>query len=179
MDICGTWTRLSILTCNWWMNSLRLTSSYTVLRYGYVHVYGTTNLHTNWAKHYAWKRLSSVVNVFQQAWGCFKKHLWAPIDLLYLHLWIKSTSFNVRVRYFVWNFKGTIWNSTQNILPAHWKIWFLYNIKILRALRFKSSDAFVNTPGAYEPHLRNEGYIPLFHTGSGVHTARREHPSVR
>ena len=23
--------------------------------------------------------------------------------------------FNVWVRYFVWNFKGTLWNSTQNI----------------------------------------------------------------
>ena len=32
---------------------------------------------------------------------------------------------------------------TQNILPLHWKIWFLYNIEILRALRFKSSYAFL------------------------------------
>ena len=38
-------------------------------------------------------------------------------------MWIKSTSFNVWVRYFVWNFKGTLWNSTQNISPIHWKIW--------------------------------------------------------
>ena len=48
-------------------------------------------------------------------------------------MWIKSTSFNVWARYFVWNFKGTLWNSTQNILPIHWKIWFLYDIEILRA----------------------------------------------
>ena len=41
-------------------------------------------------------------------------------------------------KYFVWNFKGTLWNSTQNILPIHWKIQFLY-VTILRALRFKSS----------------------------------------
>ena len=61
-------------------------------------------------------------------------------------MWIKSTSFNVWVRYFVWNFKGTFWNSTQNILPIHWKIWFLYNIEILRALRFKSSYAFLKRP---------------------------------
>ena len=53
---------------------------------------------------------------------------------------------NVWVRYFVWNFKGTLWNSTQNILPVHWKIWFLYNIEILRALRFKSSYAFLKCP---------------------------------
>ena len=37
-------------------------------------------------------------------------------------LWIKSTSFNLWVRYFVWNFKGTLWNSTQNIFPIHWNI---------------------------------------------------------
>ena len=65
-------------------------------------------------------------------------------------MWIKSTSFNVWVRYFAWNFKGTLWNSTQNILPIHWKIWFLCNFEILRALRFKSSylahKCFWNTP---------------------------------
>ena len=58
-------------------------------------------------------------------------------------MWIKSTSFNVWVRYFVWNFKGTLWNSTQNILPIHWTIWFLCNCEILRALRFKSSWVFL------------------------------------
>ena len=31
----------------------------------------------------------------------------------------KILSFNVWVRYFVWNFKGICWNSTQNILPTH------------------------------------------------------------
>ena len=43
-------------------------------------------------------------------------------------------------------FCGTLWNSTQNIWPIHWKIWFLYNIKILRALRFKSSYALLKCP---------------------------------
>ena len=47
---------------------------------------------------------------------------------------------------FVWNFKGTLWNSTQNILPIHWKMWLLYKIKILGALRFKSSYAFLKRP---------------------------------
>ena len=46
----------------------------------------------------------------------------------------------------MWNFKGTLWNSTQNILPIHWKIRFLYNIEILRALRCKSSKAFLKRP---------------------------------
>ena len=46
----------------------------------------------------------------------------------------------------MWNFKGTLWNSTQNILPIHWKMWLLYNIDILRALRVKSSYAFLKRP---------------------------------
>ena len=46
-------------------------------------------------------------------------------ELLNFHLWrIKSTSFNAWVRYFQWNFKGTLWNSSQNILTIHWEIWF-------------------------------------------------------
>ena len=44
------------------------------------------------------------------------------------------------------NFKGTLWNSTQNILPIHWKICLLYNIGILRPLTFKSSYAFLKCP---------------------------------
>ena len=48
----------------------------------------------------------------------------------------------------MWNFKGYLWNSTQNILPIHWKIRFLYDIEILRALRFKSSYAFLKRPPA-------------------------------
>ena len=66
-------------------------------------------------------------------------------------MWIKSTSFNVWVRYFVWDFKGTLWNSTQNILPIHWKIWFLCNFEILRALRFKSSWVFLKRPQITHP----------------------------
>ena len=46
----------------------------------------------------------------------------------------------------MWNFKGTLWNSTQNILPIHWKKLFLYNIEILNTLTFKSSYAFLNPP---------------------------------
>ena len=47
--------------------------------------------------------------------------------------------------YFVWNFQGTLWNSTQNILPKHWKLWFLYNTEILRALRLKNAYAIFET----------------------------------
>ena len=49
----------------------------------------------------------------------------------------------------MWNFKGTLWNSTQNILPIHWKIWFLYDTEILRALKFKSSNAFLKCPPGF------------------------------
>ena len=51
----------------------------------------------------------------------------------------KINIFQCMGKIFVWNFKGTLWNSTQNILPIHWKIWFLCKIEISRALRFKSS----------------------------------------
>ena len=47
--------------------------------------------------------------------------------------------------------KGSLWNSTQNILCIHWKIhvWILYNlyrVESLRALRLKSSQVFLKHP---------------------------------
>ena len=50
--------------------------------------------------------------------------------------------------------RGTLWNSTRNILPIHWKICFLYNTEILRALRFKRSYMFLKRPPP-PPPLRN------------------------
>ena len=70
---------------------------------------------------------------------------------------IKIVFFNVWVRYFVWNFKGSLWNSTQNITPIYWKMRFLNNIGISRALRFKSSYAFLKRP--LTPHLHWKGNI--------------------
>ena len=46
----------------------------------------------------------------------------------------------------MWNFKGWLWNSPQTILLIHWNITFLSNVKILRALRFKSSYALFECP---------------------------------
>ena len=43
------------------------------------------------------------------------------------------------VRNFVWNFKGYLWYSAQNILTIHWKIKFLYNVENLRAPRYTNS----------------------------------------
>ena len=54
----------------------------------------------------------------------------------------------------MWNFKGTLWNSTINILPIHWKILVLYNIEILKALRFESSYTFFKHPP--EVHIQSE-----------------------
>ena len=56
------------------------------------------------------------------------------ISMLY-----KIISFNVWVKYFVWIFKGYLWNSTQNILPIHWKMWISFTYENSRALRCKSS----------------------------------------
>ena len=67
-------------------------------------------------------------------------------ELLNLQRCIKVTSFNVCVRYFVCNFECTLWNFTQNILPAHWKISILFTGENLRVLRFKISCAFLNAP---------------------------------
>ena len=58
----------------------------------------------------------------------------------------KILSFNVWVRYFVWNFKRYLWNSTQNILPIHWKMRILFTGENLRAIRFKSPSVFLKRP---------------------------------
>ena len=59
----------------------------------------------------------------------------------------ESVSFNVWVRYFGWNFKGTLWNSTQNTLPIYWKMCSLLRSEDLVTLapRFTSS-CFRNVP---------------------------------
>ena len=77
----------------------------------------------------------------------FQKRLRAPqSELLYVQYWIKIVSFNVWVRYFVWNFKGSLWNSTQNILPVHWKMCNWWIREILPALRFTSWYVFLKHP---------------------------------
>ena len=91
-------------------------------------------------------KMISVISCMQSGGRFNNTYELLNLRALKFHLWIKSTSFNVWARYFVWNFKGTLWNSTQNILPIHWKIRFLYKIGILRALRFKSLYAFLKRP---------------------------------
>ena len=70
--------------------------------------------------------------------GSFQKRLWDLKSESSCHMCIKHTSSNVWIKYFIWNFRGCLWNFTENILFIHWKIWLLYNVDISRALRFKS-----------------------------------------
>ena len=54
---------------------------------------------------------------------------------------------------FVWNFKGDLWNSTQNALPIEWKMCILYNTKILKALRFLSVFEMVPSSYSYQENF--------------------------
>ena len=83
-------------------------------------------------------------------WGAFQKRIYI-YELLNLRALkismlccIKIISFN-----FVWNFKGYLWNSTQNILPMHWKRYISFTGENLRALRFKSSQVFLKCPPSF------------------------------
>ena len=51
--------------------------------------------------------------------------------LLNFHFPTNYTSFNIWARQLVWNFKGYLWNSTQNTPPIHWKIQSIYNVENL------------------------------------------------
>ena len=63
---------------------------------------------------------------------------------------LRALKFSSMNKIYIFQCMGKIflWNSAQNIFPIHWKIWFLYNTEILKALRFKSSYAFLKrSPG--------------------------------
>ena len=82
--------------------------------------------------------------VIQMIWGYFKNtyELLNPralkISMLY-----KNRIFECMGRiFFVWNFKDTLWNSTQNIWPIHWKMYISFAGENLRVLRFKSFNIF-------------------------------------
>ena len=68
----------------------------------------------------------------------------------------------------MWNFKGNLWNSTQNILLIHWKMMILYNVENVRALRFKSSEVFL-TP------LYQQRWIDSSHNS---HNALDKYPTM-
>ena len=62
--------------------------------------------------------------------------------------YIEITFSNVWARNFAWNFKGYLWNFTQNSLPIHWKMYSLLISANLRAPRFMISYAFFKRPRA-------------------------------
>ena len=70
--------------------------------------------------------------------GISKMHMSSSIESYSIFKCIKIVSFNVWARYFVWNFKGTLWHSTKNISPIHWKSRSWLRSENLRAHRFTS-----------------------------------------
>ena len=78
---------------------------------------------------------------------------------------MKFASFDVWVRYFAWNFKGILWNSTQNISPIYWKMCTLLSSGTLIAPRFMSTLSFLNTPLMWLPQ-RVTGYMNFYAAGS-------------
>ena len=55
-------------------------------------------------------------------------------------------SFNVWGRCFVWNFKGTLWNSTQNILPIHCKMYSLLRSEVQKIWNLQACKHIWNDP---------------------------------
>ena len=84
-------------------------------------------------------------------WSCPGGHFKNTYELLNLRA-LKFSHVNTICifqcmgKIFCVEFQRYLWNSTQNILHIHWKISFLYNMDILRALRFKSSYTFFEPP---------------------------------
>ena len=74
----------------------------------------------------------------------------------------KIVSFNEWVRYFVWNFKGALWNSTQNISAIQWKMCILLSGENLRALRFKSVEAILKQMRTMKPIQTNLVYMGVY-----------------
>ena len=53
---------------------------------------------------------------------------------------------NVWVRIFAWNFKGTLWNSTQNILPINLKDMHFIHRWIIKSKKGWAHERFWNAP---------------------------------
>ena len=77
---------------------------------------------------------------------------------------IQIVSFNVWVRYFVWNLKGTLWNSNKISYPYIERVDFIHRWN-LRALRFKSSYVFLKRLGSIQKQaIRVVSYLFPAHT---------------
>ena len=67
------------------------------------------------------------------------------------YILVNYTSFNIWARYFVWN-------STQNMLPIHWKFRFLCYVENLQVIGSMSSYVFWNVPRPPQCSLLWLGY---------------------
>ena len=78
--------------------------------------------------------------IFERPWGRFKNE-YELLNLRALKISTLHTNhiFQCMDKILGWNFKGTLWNSSQNILPIHWKMDILFSFENLRTLRVKSS----------------------------------------
>ena len=104
-------------------------------------------------------------------WGRFK-NAYELINLraLKISMLYKIASFNVWVRYLVWNFKGILWNSAENILPIHWKMCILLAGENLRALSFKElvSKGFWNDSRDRKDLWHEQAKVTLWASHSSV-----------
>ena len=84
-------------------------------------------------------------------------------------LYEKIVSVNVWVRYFVWNFKGSLWNSTQNIWPIHWKMCSLLTTEDLRVPRFTNSCFWNAARTPFYRMIITFSLAVRHHPGGGAH----------
>ena len=92
-----------------------------------LHLESKHDLKSFWYKnlHIHHSSVTTYGNLYRRPGGRFK-NTYELLNLRALNFLPvnKILTFNVWLRYFVWNFKVTLWNSTQSILPIHWNIWF-------------------------------------------------------
>ena len=79
----------------------------------------------------------------------------------------KNQFFPCMGKLFVWNFKGPLWNSTQNTLLIDWKMIISYNVGNLRAPGLKSSRAFLKRPYWHDSQIHE---TPDIHQCNGMHS---------
>ena len=65
----------------------------------------------------------------------------------------------------MWNFKA-LWNSTENILHIHWKIW--YNVEILRAFDLRTHMHFLTPPPKKPMMINCEVDMDIYITGTWI-----------
>ena len=75
------------------------------------------------------------------------KNTYELVNLGARKFWLKinNTPFSVWVRYFLWNFEGNLWHSTQNSWPKHWKRLFSFNIENLGAQIYQAGRLIVRS----------------------------------